>query len=56
MAKLKMLKYPRKPKAGASVPVLERWLKRKSEIDKENNKRKTLNKKQENLRKRIAGI
>ncbi len=56
MAKLKMLKYPRKPKAGASVATMERWLKRKAEIDRENSRRKSQNKKAETLRKRISGI
>ncbi len=56
MAKLKMKKYPRKPKAGASVATMTSWLKRKSEIDKENNRRKAENKKADTLRKKIAGI
>lgn len=34
MAKLK--KYPKKPKASASVTVLENYLRRVAEIDKEN--------------------
>jgi hypothetical protein len=54
MSKLKMLKYPKKPKQSASVVVKERWLKRCSDIDKENRKREGLNKKSENLSKKIA--
>lgn len=56
MATLKMLKYPKKPKANASVPTLERYLERTKEIDKENAKRKALNAKRETLKKRISGI
>lgn len=56
MATLKMLKYPKKPKANASVQTLERYLERTKEIDKENAKRKALNAKRETLKKRISGI
>ena len=56
MAKLKMLKYPRKPKAGASVTVMENYLKRRREIEKENNRRKAQNKKAETLRAKIARL
>ena len=56
MAKLKMLKYPKKPKSGASVSTMQNWLKRKSEVDKENNRRKSENKKAEQLRNKIKGI
>lgn len=56
MAKLKMLKYPKKPKAGASVATLERYIERCKEIDKENAKRKTQNAKLDALKKRVAGI
>lgn len=56
MAKLKMLKYPRKPKASASVESKERFLARVKEIDKENAKRRAINKKSEDLSKKIAGI
>ena len=40
MAKLKMLKYPKKPKAGASVKTLENYLHKRKEIDKKNNELK----------------
>ena len=56
MAKLKMLKYPKKPKANASVQTLENYLNRTKEIDKENAKRKSLNAKRDALKKRISGI
>lgn len=51
-----MLKYPRKPKASASVESKERFLARVKEIDKENAKRRAINKKSEDLSKKIAGI
>lgn len=56
MAKIKMLKYPRKPKASASIESKENYLKRVKEIDKENAKRKAFNKKSEDLSKKIAGV
>lgn len=56
MAKLKMLKYPKAPKASASVATKERYLARCREIDKENAKRKAENKKSEDLTKKIAAI
>lgn len=56
MAKLKMIKYPKKPKASASIESKERYLARVREIDKENAKRKAENKKSEELSKKIAGI
>lgn len=56
MAKLKMIKYPKKPKTTASIETKERYLARVREIDKENAKRKAENKKSEELSKKIAGI
>lgn len=56
MAKLKMIKYPKKPKTTASIESKERYLARVREIDKENAKRKLQNKKSEELSKKIAGI
>ncbi|MDR1544463.1 MAG: hypothetical protein LBS50_08680 [Prevotellaceae bacterium] len=56
MAKLKMLKYPRKPKTMASVASKEKYLVRCKEIDKENGRRKSENKKSEDLSKKIAGL
>ena len=56
MAKLKMPKKPRKPKASASNATKEAFLKRYSEWQKECNRRKALNKKGETLTKRIASL
>lgn len=55
MAKLKMKRYPKKPKSTASVATMENWLARCKEIDKENTRRKAENSKKDSLRKRIAG-
>lgn len=56
MAKLKMQKYGKKPKATASVSTMENYIVKCREIDKENAKRKALNSKKEVLRKKISGI
>lgn len=55
MAKLKMLKAPKKPKASASVAVKENWLRRAAEVKKENARRAAENKKSAELSKKIAG-
>ena len=39
LKKPKMLKYPRKPKAGASLTVKENYLNKIKDIDKENARR-----------------
>lgn len=54
MAKLKMLKAPKKPKASASVATKENWLRRAAEVKKENARRAAENKKSEELSKKIA--
>ena len=54
MAKLKMLKTPKKPKASASVAVKESFLKRLNEVRKENARRKAENKKSIELDKKIS--
>lgn len=54
--KLKLLKYPKKPKTSASVASKEAYLKRVSEIDAANRSRIAENKKSEALSKRIAGL
>jgi hypothetical protein len=54
MSKLKMLKAPKKPKRSASIEAKENWLKRVADIRKENAKRAAMNKKSEELSKRIA--
>ena len=53
MAKLKMLKLPKRPKASASVSVKENYLKKVAEVKKENAKRKAINAKSEALNKKI---
>ena len=55
MAKLKMLKAPKKPKRSASIETKENWLRRVADIKRENAKRASLNKKREELSKKIAG-
>lgn len=54
MAKLKMLKLPKAPKASASVAVKERYLQRVAELKKVNAQRAALNRKSEELDKKIA--
>ena len=56
MAKLKMKRYPKKPKANASVQVMENYLDRCKSIDKDNAKRKSDNAKASTLRKKISGL
>lgn len=56
MAKLKMLKMPKRPKAHATVQVKERWLKKAAETKKENGRRASVNKKSELLSKKIANF
>lgn len=53
MAKLKMKKLPKAPKASASVEVKERYLQRVKEIQRENDRRKAENRKSEELSKKI---
>ena len=53
MAKLKMVKTPKRPKASASVETKQNYLKRLAEVKKENNKRKVLNAKSIALDKKI---
>lgn len=50
-----MLKAPKRPKRSASIDAKENWLKRVAEIRKENAKRAALNKRSEELSKKIAG-
>lgn len=56
MAKLKMIKLPKSPKASASAATKERWLQRASQIKAENAKRAALNKKSESLTKKIQEV
>lgn len=54
MAKLKMMKMPKAPKATASVEVKQAYLKRLADVKKENRKREALNKKSDMLSQKIA--
>jgi len=56
MAKLKMKKYPKAPKQSASVAVKENHLARLRDVDKENARRKSENKKSEDLSKKITAV
>lgn len=56
MAKLKMLKYPKKPKASASITTKENYLRKVKEIDKINSERKRQNQRSDQLTKQISGI
>lgn len=56
MAKLKMLRYGKKPKASASVSTLENYLQKCKDIDKKNAQRKAENSKKETLRKKVSGL
>jgi hypothetical protein len=53
MSKLKLLKYPKRPKKTSSLTVKERYLKRIKDIDKENSRRLQIYKKEQNLEKQI---
>lgn len=54
MAKLKMLKMPKAPKASASIATKERYLQRLSDVKKANALRASLNRKSAELDKKIA--
>lgn len=56
MAKLKMIKLPKAPKASASAATKECWLQRAAQIKAENAKRAALNRKSEALTKRIQEV
>lgn len=56
MAKLKMKKLPKKPKASASVATMESWLKKVAEIKNQNAHAKRQNEHAASLRKKIASI
>jgi hypothetical protein len=53
---MKLKKYPKKPKASASVATMERYLERCKEVDRHNNQVAAEKKKREALKKRIASI
>lgn len=54
--KPKKIKYPKKPKANASLATLERYKDRVKEIDKENNSRMKDYEKALKLKKEISKI
>ena len=54
MAKIKMLKCPKAPKASASNAVKERYLKKLADIKRENQKRAAANRKGDELSRKIA--
>lgn len=54
MAKLKMLKMPKRPKVTASVEAKENWLRKAAEVKKENARRQSENKRSLELSKKIA--
>ena len=57
MAKaLRLLKYPKKPKSGASTLVLENYLRRCKEVDRKNAEKKREHAHREKLQKQISGI
>lgn len=56
MAKLKMLKYPKKPKRSASLEQKQKYLIKRKEIEKENKRRESLNKESERLSTVISGL
>ena len=56
MAKLKMLKMPKKPKAGASIRTMESWLAKVEATKKANKDRHAVNVHAEKLQQKISGI
>jgi len=56
MARVKMLKYPKKPKASSSVQTKENYLKKVSDIDRENARRVADKKKSEKLTEKIRAV
>jgi hypothetical protein len=53
---MKLKKYPKKPKASASVATMENYLRRRKEVDKENSRIKAEAAKKASLRKKISGL
>jgi hypothetical protein len=56
MAKLKMLKAPKKPKGNASAATMENYLRKVADTKKINTQRAQENAKTERLKKAISGI
>jgi hypothetical protein len=51
--KKKLKKYPKKPKVSSSLEVMQKYLERCKEIDKENKQIQAHNKKCEEYRKKV---
>ncbi len=56
MSKLKHKKFPKKPKATASISVMENYLSKYAQVKKENAGIDALNAKQKKLAAQVAGI
>lgn len=56
MAGKKLLKYPKKPKANASVTTLQNYIQRCKEVDKKNAEIRKESAKREGLKKQVAKI
>ncbi|MEI6555507.1 MAG: hypothetical protein WCL70_07960 [Paludibacter sp.] len=54
--KLKLSKYPKKPKANASVSTLENYISKCKEVDKKNAEVRKMNSKRDSLKKTVAKI
>jgi len=52
----KLLKYPKKPKATASVQTLQNYIQRCKEVDKRNAEIRRENAKRDTLKKQVAKI
>ena len=52
----KLKKYPKKPKANASLSVMERYLERCKDVDKYNAELKKNEEKRKTIKKKIANI
>ncbi len=56
MARLRLLRLPKKPKKTASTAVKERWIQRAKDIQRENARRKADKKKSEHLSQIISNF
>ncbi len=54
--KKKLKKYPKKPKANASLETMQNYLNRCKDIDKDNKAIVASNKKREELKKKIKNL
>ena len=53
---MKLKRYPKKPKASASVESMQKYLQRVREIDAQNRQRVADDKKKKSLHKQISGL